>query len=289
MLALRSGNAQGEAMARATLLLADDDDVVRYSLSLILSAHGYDVTAVSNVAEALQCISRARYNVLLTDLHMPGKGDGLTIISAMHHANPDTVTILLSALPAMQKAAETILLQVDQILVKPTSAATLIKVIEQRLAGERRPSPVIASVAVIITRSLANIIDAWYERVMADTRLMTIAMSKEQRIDHLPQLCRDLATRLRSASLVGTKSMHSSAATQHGRDRRRQGYTASMLVEESRMLQISVFETLQEHLAHLNFSLLLNDMVTVADEMNWQLSQAMESYAEGVPPSLHAA
>ena len=53
-----------------------------------------------------------------------------------------------------------------------------------------------------------------------------------------------------------------------------------MMVEESRMLQVSIFETLQKNLASIDFSILLNAVMTIADEVDSQLSQAMDSYME---------
>jgi hypothetical protein len=53
-----------------------------------------------------------------------------------------------------------------------------------------------------------------------------------------------------------------------------------MMIEESRMLQVSIFETLQKNLASIDFSILLNGVMTIADEVDSQLSQAMESYIE---------
>jgi hypothetical protein len=52
------------------------------------------------------------------------------------------------------------------------------------------------------------------------------------------------------------------------------------MVEESRMLQVSIFETLQKNLASIDFSILLNGVMTIADEVDSQLSQAMDSYME---------
>jgi hypothetical protein len=63
-----------------------------------------------------------------------------------------------------------------------------------------------------------------------------------------------------------------------GVTRRKQGYTAAMLVEESRMLQVSIFQTLQNNLASIDFSVLLIGVMTIADEVDSQLGQAMESY-----------
>jgi hypothetical protein len=51
-----------------------------------------------------------------------------------------------------------------------------------------------------------------------------------------------------------------------------------MMVEESRVLQVSIFNTLQNNLASIDFSVLLLGVMTIADEVDSQLSQAMRSY-----------
>jgi hypothetical protein len=60
--------------------------------------------------------------------------------------------------------------------------------------------------------------------------------------------------------------------------RLQQGYTATMVVEESRILQASIFSTLQRNLCGVDFSTLLLDVVTIADEVDSQLTQAMFSF-----------
>jgi hypothetical protein len=54
-----------------------------------------------------------------------------------------------------------------------------------------------------------------------------------------------------------------------------------MMVEESRRLQVSIFRTLQNNLANIDFRLVLLSVMTIADEVDSQLSQAMESYLAG--------
>jgi YesN/AraC family two-component response regulator len=267
-------------MARATILLVDDDEIVRFGLAELLEDKGYDVTTAGSVSEALKLITVESYDVLLSDLHMPGKGDGLTVVSAMRHANPKAVTILLSAFPEMDAAAQAILLQTDQILVKPMNIPTLIEAIEQRLASGPAPSRVIESVATILESSIQSTVDAWFERVKRDKKLTTVSMSRERRVGHIPRILIDLVHRLRSFQSLGSKELVSIAAEEHGRFRRQQGYSAAMLVEESRMLQVSIFETLQKNLACIDFSILLNSVMTIADEVDSQLSQAMDSYME---------
>jgi CheY-like chemotaxis protein len=267
-------------MAKATILLVDDDEPLRYMLTCVLQEQGYDVTTAASVPEALKLISAGSYDVLLSDLHMPGKGDGLTVVSAMRHANPKAVTMLLSAFPEMDAAAQAILLQADQILVKPMNIPALIEAIQQRLASGPAPSRVIESVATILDYSIESTIDAWYERIRKDKKLTAVSMSREQRVGHLPRILTDLVHRLRSFKALGSRELVSVASEEHGRFRRRQGYSAGMLVEESRMLQVSIFETLQKNLAGIDFSILLEEVMTIADEVDSQLSQAMDSYIE---------
>ena len=266
--------------SKATILLVDDDEALRQTLAAVLEEHGYDVTTAGSVSEALKLITAGSYDVLLSDLHMPGRGDGLTVVSAMRHANPKSVTILLSAFPEMDAAAQAILLQADQILVKPMNIPALIEAIEQRLAIGPPPSRVIQSVATILESSVQSTVDAWYERVENEKKLTTIAMSHDQRVGHLPKILLDLVNRLRSFKSLGSHELTSLAAQQHGRLRRQQGYSAAMMVEESRILQVSIFETLQKNLASIDFSILLNAVMTIADEVDSQLSQAMDSYME---------
>jgi hypothetical protein len=57
-----------------------------------------------------------------------------------------------------------------------------------------------------------------------------------------------------------------------------------MMVEESRMLQVSIFQTLQNSLARVDFSLLLVGVMAIADEVDSQLAQAMASY---IPEAKH--
>jgi hypothetical protein len=70
--------------------------------------------------------------------------------------------------------------------------------------------------------------------------------------------------RLRLAS--ASKAPISIAARDHGRMRVQQGYTGTMLVEESRILQVSIFSTLQRNLVGVDFSKLLLDLVTIAEK-----------------------
>ena len=141
--------------------------------------------------------------------------------------------------------------------------------VAQAVAG----ATTIESVADILERELPHVIKDWLARVEKETDLTCIPLSYEERTGHLPQLMLDILTRLRLDA--GTKAPISEAAAHHGDLRRKQGYTVAMNVEESRLLQVSIFSTLHKNVKHLEFSALLPDIVTIADEVDAQLKQQM--------------
>jgi CheY-like chemotaxis protein len=276
-------------MPNPRVLLVDDNESVRTSLKGVLEHHDFDVVTASGVNDALQHIAAEQFDVLLSDLHMPGRGDGLTVVSAMRHANPQAVTLVFSGYPEMQAATAAILLQADEILVKPLSVPTLIEVIRRKLTSRTQSAGrVTDSVATILESDCEQIIQEWLVRVEENHELMRIPLRSSQRTGHLPQLLKDLVTRLRRPQGMDGKRLESRAAHDHGRLRRAQGYSAPLIVEESRMLQVSIFQTLQNNLFRVDFSLVLVDVMTIADEVDSQLCQAMQTFTEPAPVEVAA-
>jgi hypothetical protein len=133
-------------------------------------------------------------------------------------------------------------------------------------------------VATVLEREIQSTIDKWYIRVEAEPKLSDIHMSREARCAHLPGMFFDLVHRIRNPLPLGTQALTSSSAKNHGSLRRDQGYTAAMMVEESRMLQVSIFETLQINVEDTEPGVLLLYVMVIADEVDSQLAQAMSSY-----------
>jgi ActR/RegA family two-component response regulator len=262
-------------------LLVDDDEIALLMISNVLQHGGFDVATATNVSDALKLINVETYDVLLSDLHMPGAGDGLTVVSAMRHSNPQTVTMLLTSFPEMNAAVRAILLQTDEILVKSMDAAALIEAIKRRVASGHAESRIVESVATILERAHEGTIEEWFSLVQREDSLVQVPLSRELRCEHLSQLFRDLIHRLRSHQVLGSKELVSIHAARHGTTRLKQGYTAAMMVQESRLLQVCIFHSLQKNLATIDFSVLLTEVMTIADEVDSQLTQAMESYVAG--------
>jgi CheY-like chemotaxis protein len=261
------------------VLVAEDDDAVRDMLRTVLERDGFEVVVAANVRDALRHIATESFDVLLSDMHMPHAGDGFTVVSAMRHTHPQAVTLVLSGYPALEEALSAIRLQVDEVLMKPIEIGSLRKIIHEKLANPvpHRPLPT-ETVACILERDLSATIKDWMALVQDDDELTCIPLSYEDRTGHLPNLLADLIHRLRIPLIE--KANLSLAARQHGNLRHRQGYTAAMVVEESRILQVSIFKTLQNNLANVDFSTVLLDVITIADEVDSQLKQAMLGYIE---------
>ena len=131
----------------------------------------------------------------------------------------------------------------------------------------------VESVADILERELQFVIVDWLARVEQEPDLTCIPLSFEDRTGHLPHLLHDVIARLRLDAR--TKAPISKAAAEHGDLRHQQGYPVAMAVEESRLLQVTIFSALHKNVKNLEFSLLLPDIVTIADEVDAQLKEQM--------------
>jgi hypothetical protein len=144
------------------------------------------------------------------------------------------------------------------------------------------------SVAAILTRCKSSLINNWLARTKKTPQLNQLKLSDEERTGHLSRLVDDLVVRLDRPKLPDKDSdaIASPAAIEHGRLRRKQGYSSAMLIHESRILQVTIFGTLHENLSVLDFNLLLPDVMIIADEVDAQLTQTMDAFAQGTGPRI---
>src|ERR1700736_3243596 len=122
------------------VLLVDDDNAVLAMMTATLTHKGFDVVAANSVAAALKLITTESFDVLITDLHMPNPADGFTVVTAMRHSQPDALTLLVSGYPDVQSAMAAILLEADEIIVKPFEAGKLAKLLREKMLA-RKPAP----------------------------------------------------------------------------------------------------------------------------------------------------
>ena len=158
-----------------------------------------------------------------------------------------------------------------------------------QLADESRPTNT-ESVAAILTRCKTSLIAGWLTRAKTAPELNHLHLSDDQRTGHLSKLVDDIVARLASSDLTNKDSdaAASSAAVEHGKLRQTQSYTSGMLIYESRILQVTIFGTLHKNLSLLDFNLLLPDVMTIADEVDSQLTQTMDSFTDAASKSAKA-
>jgi hypothetical protein len=132
--------------------------------------------------------------------------------------------------------------------------------------------------ATILEHDADQIIRDWMSLVDSNEELIAIRLLPLQRTGHLRLILDDLVRRLRLPATE--RALTSIAAREHGVLRRMQGYGVAMLVTESRMLQVSIFRTLQNNLPSVDINTVLLDVMAIADEVDSQLEQAVLGFTQ---------
>lgn len=120
--------------AKLRVLVADDEAGMREFLRLSLRHHGYDVQSATDGQEAIDLIAAGpAFDVVISDLTMPGKG-GLDVLAAAKHQNPAPISIMMTAYATTDTAVEAMKLGAEDYLVKPFQLDELHLVISRALA-----------------------------------------------------------------------------------------------------------------------------------------------------------
>lgn len=271
--------AQSIPMKRPKILLVDDDANDIFLTRRSLEKQNCEVVAATSVTEALRQIVAQHFDVLITDLHMPDAGDGFTVVTAMRHTQPEALTLVASGFPDVQRAMNAILLQADEVLVKPFDGKQLAGLIEKRTSTSKPvPKPAKESVASILDRDLEILMQRWLARVQQVGELAALPLAASERTKYLPEMIGSITARLRGIRDIEAIDSPSPTAVAHGQCRYRQGYTAPLIVQESRLLQVSIFETIERNIATVDFNLVLPDIMIIADEVDSQLKQTIDSF-----------
>ena len=241
---------------------------------------GLKVVSQHTISNALKCMSKGKYAALICDLNLPGAGDGFTLVTAMRHLHPLAVTMVISDYPALREAVSRLLPQADEVLVTPISPPEVVNLLKNRMANPRRPHlQPREPLASVLDRYSPVVITEWLARVNQTEEISRVPLSDEDRTGHLRVLLHELVERLRTPHVEEGKAKASFAALAHGAARRDQGYSAAMLVSESRILQVCIFKTLRNNLNSVDLTLLLTDVMTIADEVDSQLAQTMQGFS----------
>ena len=83
---------------KVKILVADDEEVIRNLLIDVLSEEGYEVTAVTNGVEAIAKIKEEPFDIVFSDVHMPGM-NGVDTLKTIKAISPETALIIMDSYP----------------------------------------------------------------------------------------------------------------------------------------------------------------------------------------------
>jgi ActR/RegA family two-component response regulator len=265
------------------ILFVDDEAGIRTTLKVILEQHGFEVTTAATVPEALEHLNHSTFDVLLSDLNIGQPGDGFTVVSAMRRVQPQAATFILTGYPDFDTALQAIRSQVDDYLIKPADVPTLIHAIEHRLENRRAvlPEKPLKRVSQLMQESLREIMKEWLVLVKAHPELASIPVNDKDRVDHLPKVVEELASRVNVLSNVSTEKAKK-YSVEHGKERARQGYNIPLIVIEMRLLQHVLSSVLQRNLIRMDLSSVVDDMMQVGESLQEQLEFSIRGFQKVV-------
>jgi DNA-binding response OmpR family regulator len=122
-----------------SILIVDDEDPLRMSLSLILQKENYRVDTAANAEAALGCLQLQNYDLMFLDLNMPGR-DGIDLLLEVHERFPQMPVLILTAHAALESAIQALRLEAKDYLLKPVEPVTLLSRVEQILTQQEQPA-----------------------------------------------------------------------------------------------------------------------------------------------------
>lgn len=105
----------------AHVLVVDDEGAIRYSVSKTLQRVGYTVSEAASGEDALEAMKKDRYDVVLTDIRMPGL-TGVELLKRIKEVAPDAIVILMTGYASLGTAVEALRLGAHDYLIKPSSS-----------------------------------------------------------------------------------------------------------------------------------------------------------------------
>jgi EAL domain-containing protein (putative c-di-GMP-specific phosphodiesterase class I) len=117
----------GDPTLPPTILVADDDAVLLRAYARVLTTNGYRVETVADGQSALEAFQKRRFDVILSDIDMPGLS-GIELLEAVRAHDLDVPVVLVTGTPEVDSTIRAIEHGALRYLVKPVETAALVKV-----------------------------------------------------------------------------------------------------------------------------------------------------------------
>lgn len=127
-----------EKLKKTTVVVVDDDSMLREMLKLILRSESYSVVGeASNGSEAIAICEKLKPGLVLLDINMP-KMDGLQALEEIRKSCPETIVIMVSADATMDKVSEAIKKGASGFVVKPLNSANVLNRVAACLGAQKK-------------------------------------------------------------------------------------------------------------------------------------------------------
>jgi len=123
-------------MSEIKILVADDEEIIQSLLAKIFENDGYEVTAVYDGNEAFRKIQQESFDLVVTDINMPGR-NGIEILKAVKGNNPDTEVLLITGYASLETAIEAVRNGAYDYIEKPFDIKDLRKIVARALEKHR--------------------------------------------------------------------------------------------------------------------------------------------------------
>lgn len=120
----------------ASILIADDEEEIRNSLSIVLQEEGFRCTAVADGEAAIEALKENSFDILVTDLKMP-KADGIEVLEQAIKRSSDTLTIIITAHATVETAIQALRKGASDYILKPLDFDEVILRIENLLKQKK--------------------------------------------------------------------------------------------------------------------------------------------------------
>ena len=121
----------------ARILVVDDEENIRKTISMTLQHAGYIVDTAENGKKAIEKAAENFYNLALIDIRLPDM-EGTELLGSIKETTPKMVKIIQTGYPGLQNAVTAINKGVDAYLVKPVKPDELLQVIQKHLEKQAR-------------------------------------------------------------------------------------------------------------------------------------------------------
>ena len=122
-----------------SILIVDDDEGLRLSLSPILKKENYRVDTAANAEEALDCLRAEEYELMFLDLNMPGKG-GIELLVDVHKQYPHMSVLILTGNATLESAIQAVQLGARDYMRKPIEPVLILTRVSEILSERDQPA-----------------------------------------------------------------------------------------------------------------------------------------------------